>query len=132
MKKADPTNKHYKLAHIAIQQLLGEVDQNDKMAAMNRTLAFRTLKQTTIESPSQLRFLLDVFSRQDQKKEMIEVLDSFKTQQDSKLAKQIFTDWPFTRQKIELYIAESRWEELHALCSSLLSEKGEADPSELR
>lgn len=122
MKKADPANKNYKLAHIAVQQLLSETGKDDRVAGMNRTLAFRTLKQTPVEDSAQLRLLMNVYRRQDQKKDMIEALDSFKDKKDDKLAKQILTDWPFTREKIQLYTAESRWQELFDLCSSLLGE----------
>lgn len=120
MKKADPTNKRYKLAHIAVQQLLSEADKDEKVAGMNRILAFRTMKQTPIEDSAQLRLLMNLYRRQGQTKEMIEALDSFKEKKDDKLAKQILTDWPFTREKIQLYIGESRWQELFDLCSSLL------------
>ncbi|KAI4735726.1 hypothetical protein E4T50_13757 [Aureobasidium sp. EXF-12298] len=122
MKKADPANKKYKLAHIAIQQLLSEADKDEKVAGMNRILAFRTLKQLPVEDSAQLRLMMNLYRRQGQKKDMIEVLDSFKDKTDGKLAKQIMTDWPFTREKIQLYIAESRWQELFDLCSSLLGE----------
>ena len=123
MKKADPTNKRYKLAHIAVQQLLSEADKDEKVAGMNRILAFRTMKQTPIEDSAQLRLLMNLYRRQGQTKEMIEALDSFKEKKDDKLAKQILTDRPFTREKIQLYIAESRWEELFDLCSSLLGDE---------
>ncbi|THX39673.1 hypothetical protein D6D10_04100 [Aureobasidium pullulans] len=122
MKKADPTNKRYKLAHIAIQQLLSEADKDEKVSGMNRILAFRTLKMTPVEDSAQLRLLMNLYRRQGQKKDMIEALDSFKDKKDDKLAKQIMTDWPFTREKIQLYIAESRWQELFDVCSSLLGE----------
>lgn len=122
MKKADPANKKYKLAHIAIQQLLSEADKDEKVAGMNRILAFRTLKQLPVEDSAQLRLMMNIHRRQGQKKDMIEALDSFKDKTDDKLAKQIMTDWPFTREKIQLYIAESRWQELFDLCSSLLGE----------
>ena len=122
MKKADPTNKRYKLAHIAIQQLLSEADKDEKVAGMNRILAFRTLKTLPAEDFAQLRLTMNLYRRQGQKKDMIEVLDSFKEKKDDKLAKQIVTDWPFTREKIQLYIAEARWQELFDLCSSLLDE----------
>jgi len=122
MKKADPTNKRYKLAHIAIQQLISEADKDEKVAGMNRILAFRTLKTLPAEDFAQLRLMMNLYRRQGQKKDMIEVLVSFKDKQDDKLAKQIMNDWPFTREKIQLYIAESRWQELFDLCSSLLDE----------
>lgn len=122
MKKADPANKKYKLAHIAIQQLLSEADKDEKVAGMNRILAFRTLKQLPVEDSAQLRLMMNLYRRQGQKKDMIDALDSFKDKTDDKLAKQIMTDWPFTREKIQLYIAESRWQELFDLCSSLLGE----------
>lgn len=122
MKKADPANKKYKLAHIAIQQLLSEADKDEKMAGMNRILAFRSLKQLPIEDSAQLRLMMNLNRRQGQRKDMIEALDSFKDKTDEKLAKQIMTDWPFTREKIQLYNAESRWQELFDLCSSLLGE----------
>ena len=122
MKKADPTNKRYKLAHIAIQQLLSEADKDEKVAGMNRILAFRTLKTLPAEDFAQLRLTMNLYRRQGQTKDMIEVLDSFKDKKDDKLAKQIMNDWPFTREKIQLYIAESRWQGLFDLCSSLLEE----------
>lgn len=122
MKKADPTNKRYKLAHIAIQQLLSEADKDEKVAGMNRILAFRTLKTLPAEDFAQLRLTMNLYRRQGQTKDMIEVLDSFKDKKDDKLAEQITNDWPFTREKIQLYIAESRWQELFDLCSSLLEE----------
>lgn len=122
MKKADLTNKRYKLAHIAIQQLLSEADKDEKVSGMNRILAFRTLKMTPVEDSAQLRLLMNLYRRQGQKKDMIEALDLFKDKKDDKLAKQIMTDWPFTREKIQLYIAESRWQELFDVCSSLLGE----------
>ncbi|KAI5196967.1 hypothetical protein E4T38_08217 [Aureobasidium subglaciale] len=122
MKKADPLNRRYKLAHIAVQQLLSEADKDEKVAGMNRILAFRTLKQMPVEDSAQLRLMMNLYRRQGQKKDMIEALDSFKDKPDDKLAKQIMSDWPFTRQKIQLYIAESRWQEVLDLCSSLLDE----------
>jgi hypothetical protein len=122
MKKADPTNKRYKLAHIAIQQLLSEAERDEKVAGMNRILAFRTMKQTPIEDSAQLRLLMNLYRRQGQRKDMIEALNAVSGNKGDKLAQQVLTDWPFTREKIQLYIAESCWQELFDLCSSLLDE----------
>lgn len=122
LKKAEPANRNWKAAHIAVQQLIAEGDHDDKVAGMNRMLAFRTLKQTSVETSADLRFLMQLYSRQGQAKDILNQFDAFKVQEDSKVAKQALSDWQFTRKRIELCIAEAKWEHLYALCASLLRE----------
>ncbi|GAB7355199.1 hypothetical protein MBLNU459_g5754t1 [Dothideomycetes sp. NU459] len=126
LKKADPASRSWKMAHIAVQQLLAEGEHDDKVAVMNRMLAFRTLKQMPVESSADLRFLIQLFGRQDNAKDILNQFETFKTQEESTVAKQALSDWQFTRKRIELSVSEARWEDLYALCSGLLHED-EAD-----
>lgn len=119
MKKGEPNNRSWKLAHVAVQQMLAEAETDSRVADMNRMLAFRTLKQTSVENASDLRFLTQLYLRQGQGKEVLTFFETLKTQ-DSAVAKQAFDDWQFARQRIDLSIGQSNWDELLALCRSLL------------
>lgn len=118
------------MAHIAVQQLLAEGEHDDKVAGMNRMLAFRTLGQTPIESSADLRFMMQLYSRQSQAKDILDQFEAFKTQEDSKVAKQALSDWQFTRKRIELCIVEAKWEDLYTLCASLLREDASAESAD--
>lgn len=121
LKKADPGNRNWKLAHVAVQQLLAECETDSKVADLNRMLAFRTLKQMSVDSAGDLRFLTQLYTRQGQGKEVLQVFDTLKSQ-DTSVGKQAFNDWQFARQRIDLCVAESKWEDLYSLCKSLLGD----------
>lgn len=119
LKKSDPSNRSWKLAHIAVQQLIAEAEKDSRVADMNRMLAFRTLKQMSIDNAGDLRFLVQLYLRQGQRKEILDYFETLKTQ-ESAVAKQAFDDWQFARQRIELCVSEGRWEDLRVLCQLLL------------
>lgn len=104
--------------------MLAEAEKDSRVADMNRMLAFRTLKQTSIDNAGDLRFLIQLFIRQGQAKEALAYFETLKTQ-DSAVAKQAFDDWQFARQRIELCAAEAKWDDLMVLCRSLLGLDGE-------
>ncbi|KAL1302251.1 hypothetical protein AAFC00_002673 [Neodothiora populina] len=119
LKKGDPNNRGWKLAHIAVQQMLAEAEADSRVADMNRMLAFRIMKQTSIDTAGDLRFLTQLYLRQGQAGEVLDCFTSLKDK-DTAVSKQAFADWQFARQRIEICITEGRWDELRDLCSSLL------------
>lgn len=113
---------------MAVQQMVAEAEQDSKVADMNRILAFRTLKQTSIDNAGDLRFLVQLYLRQGRGEEALQYFEVLRPQ-ESAVAKQASSDWQFARQRIELCVSEGKWEELRELCHSLLgaNKTGSAD-----
>jgi len=120
-KKAVPSDRTPRYLHLVILQVLAESEHDPKTAALNRTLAVRTLQQSGVETVNELRAAVVICRRQEEwAKALIELLEKSENDGKETILVCVRNDWEFVRPRIEALLELKDWKTLRELCRSLL------------